>query len=212
VDGEASRAYAALSAARRTAVLLSDGSRPLAVLATEDALRPEAARAVSLLRASGTAVAMVTGDDPGVAGRVAGEAGIDDIRARVTPEGKREEVRRARERFGPVLVVGDGVNDAPALAEADVGVAMGRGTGLAIHSAGATLMTEDLLRIPAFLALSRATMRVIRQNLFWAFSYNLVAIPLAVAGKLHPIAAAAFMVGSSLLVVGNSLRLRRGGR
>ena len=78
--------------------------------------------------------------------------------------------------------------------------------------AGATLMTEDLLRIPAFLALSRATMRVIRQNLFWAFSYNLVAIPLAVAGKLHPIAAAAFMAGSSLLVVGNSLRLRKGGR
>jgi len=211
-SGEASRAYAALSAARRTAVLLSDGSRPLAILATEDALRPEAAGAVSLLRASGTAVAMVTGDDPGVAARVAGEVGIEDIRARVTPEGKRGEVRRARERFGPVLVVGDGVNDAPALAEADVGVAMGRGTGLAIHSAGATLMTEDLLRIPAFLALSRATMRVIRQNLFWAFSYNLVAIPLAVAGKLHPIAAAAFMAGSSLLVVGNSLRLRRGAR
>ena len=212
VDAETSRAYAALSAARRTAVLLSDGSRPIAILATEDALRPEAAEAVSLLRASGIAVAMVTGDDPGVAARVAGEAGIGDIRARVTPEGKREEVRRARERSGPVLVVGDGVNDAPALAEADVGVAMGRGTGLAIHSAGATLMTEDLRRIPAFLALSRATMRVIRQNLFWAFSYNLVAIPLAVAGKLHPIAAAAFMAGSSLLVVGNSLRLRKGGR
>jgi len=212
VDGEASRAYAAHSALLRTAVLLSDGSRPLAVLATEDALRPEAAAAVSLLRTSGTAVAMVTGDDPGVAARVAGEVGIGEIRARVTPEGKREEVRRARERFGPVLVVGDGVNDAPALAEADVGVAMGRGTGLAIHSAGATLMTEDLLRIPAFLALSRATMRVIRQNLFWAFSYNLVAIPLAAAGKLHPIAAAAFMAGSSLLVVGNSLRLSRGGR
>ena len=211
VDGEASRAYAALSAARRTAFLLSDGSKPLAIFATEDALRPEAAKAVSLLRDSGTAVAMVTGDDPGVAARVAVETGIETVRSRVTPEGKREAVRRARERFGPVLVVGDGVNDAPALAEADVGVAMGRGTGLAIHSAGATLMTEDLLRIPAFLALSRATMRVIRQNLFWAFSYNLAAIPLAVAGKLHPIAAAAFMVGSSLLVVGNSLRLRKGG-
>jgi P-type Cu2+ transporter len=212
VDAGTSRTYAALSAARRTAVLLSDGSRPIAILATEDALRPEAAEAVSLLRASGIAVAMVTGDDPVVAARVAGEAGIGDIRARVAPEGKREEVRRARERSGPVLVVGDGVNDAPALAEADVGVAMGRGTGLAIHSAGATLMTEDLRRIPAFLALSRATMRVIRQNLFWAFSYNLVAIPLAVAGKLHPIVAAAFMAGSSLLVVGNSLRLRKGGR
>ena len=212
VDGETSRAYAALSASLRTAVLLSDGSRPLAILATEDALRPEAREAVSLLRAAGIAVAMVTGDDPGVAQRVAGEAGITVFRARVTPEGKREEVRRARERFGPVLVVGDGVNDAPALAEADVGVSMGRGTGLAIHSSGATLMTEDLLRIPAFLALSRATLRVIRQNLFWAFSYNLAAVPLAVAGKLHPIAAAAFMAGSSLLVVGNSLRLRRRGR
>ncbi len=212
VDGETSRAYAALSASQRTAVLLSDTSRPLALLATMDALRPEAREAVSLLLAAGTAVAMVTGDDPGVAGRVAGEAGIGDFRARVTPEGKREEVRLARERFGPVLVVGDGVNDAPALAEADVGVAMGRGTGLAIHSSGATLMTEDLLRIPAFLALSRDTLRVIRQNLFWAFSYNLAAVPLAVAGKLHPIAAAAFMAGSSLLVVGNSLRLRRRGR
>jgi Cu2+-exporting ATPase len=212
VDGETSRAYAAISASLRTAVLLSDGSRPLAILATEDALRPEAREAVSLLRAAGIAVAMVTGDDPGVAQRVAGEAGINVFRARVTPEGKREEVRRARERFGPVLVVGDGVNDAPALAEADVGVSMGRGTGLAIHSSGATLMTEDLLRIPAFLDLSRATLRVIRQNLFWAFSYNLAAVPLAVAGKLHPIAAAAFMAGSSLLVVGNSLRLRRRGR
>ncbi|MGB5195822.1 MAG: heavy metal translocating P-type ATPase, partial [Candidatus Deferrimicrobium sp.] len=108
VDAETSRAYAAFSGARRTAVLLSDGSRPIAILATEDALRPEAAEAVSLLRASGIAVAMVTGDDPGVAARVAGEAGIGDVRARVAPEGKREEVSRARERSGPVLVVGDG--------------------------------------------------------------------------------------------------------
>ncbi len=211
VDGEASGACTALSTDRRTAVLLSGGSTPLAILATEDAIRPEAAEAVSLLRASGTTVAIVTGDDPRVAARVAAETGIGTVRSRVSPEGKREEVRRFRERFGPVLVVGDGMNDAPALAEADVGIAMGRGTGLAIHSAGATLLTEDLLRIPAFLALSRATMRVIRQNLFWAFSYNLVAIPLAVAGKLHPIAAAAFMAGSSLVVVGNSLRLRKGG-
>ena len=212
VDDEASRAYADLSASGRTAVLLSDGSRALAVLATEDAIRAEAAEAVALLAASGTAVSILTGDDPRVAARVAGATGILETHSRVTPEGKREEVRKARERHGPVLVVGDGVNDAPALAEADVGVAMGKGTGLAIQSAGATLMTEDLLRIPAFLALSRATLRVIRQNLFWAFSYNLAAIPLAVSGKLHPIAAAAFMVGSSLLVVGNSLRLRKGGR
>jgi P-type E1-E2 ATPase len=153
---------------------------------------------------------MVTGDDPAVASRVAAEAGISEIRARVTPEGKRAEVRAARRRYGPVLAVGDGVNDAPALAEADVGMAMGGGTGVAIESAGAALIGEDLRRIPEFLSLSRAAFRVIRQNLFWAFSYNLVAIPLAAAGKLHPIAAAAFMAGSSLVVVGNSLRLRRG--
>jgi P-type E1-E2 ATPase len=156
-------------------------------------------------------VAMVTGDSREVARRVAAAAGIGDAEARVSPEGKREAVRRARARHGAVLFAGDGVNDAPALAEADVGVAMGRGTGVAIETAGATLMKEDLRLLPAFLSLSASTLRVIRQNLFWAFSYNLVAIPLAAAGKLHPIAAAAFMAGSSLVVVANSLRLRNSG-
>ncbi|GAB4232552.1 MAG: heavy metal translocating P-type ATPase [Deltaproteobacteria bacterium] len=211
MEEEISGEYRALSAHRRTSVVLSDGTAALAVLATADAIRPEAHEAVSQLRASAIAVAMVTGDDPDVGRSVAAEAGIEDVRGRVSPDGKRGEVRRARERFGPVLVAGDGVNDAPALAEADVGLAMGRGTGLAIRSAGATLMTEDLLRIPAFLSLSRATMRVIRQNLFWAFSYNLAAVPLAATGHLHPIVAAAFMAGSSLIVVGNSLRLRKCG-
>ncbi|HEY6097639.1 MAG TPA: heavy metal translocating P-type ATPase, partial [Candidatus Deferrimicrobium sp.] len=185
VDGEASRAYAALSAEQKTAVLLSGGSRPLAVLATEDALRPEAARAVSLLRASGTAVAMVTGDDPAVAARVAGEAGITDIRARVTPEGKREEVRRARERFGPVLVVGDGVNDAPALATADVGIAIGAGTDVAIETADVVLMRSDPLDVPTALQIGRGTLRKMRQNLGWAVGYNVIALPIA-AGVFEP--------------------------
>jgi len=211
-NGRADAAYHAVSERGGTTVLLARGNEVVGVLAVEDALRPEAADAVRALRGAGVAVGMVTGDSPVVAQRAAAASGIVDVEARVSPEGKRAAVRRARERHGCVLFAGDGVNDAPALAEADVGVAMGRGTGVAIETAGATLMTEDLRLLPAFIALSAATMRVIRQNLFWAFSYNLVAIPLAAAGKLHPIAAAAFMAGSSLVVVGNSLRLRMVGR
>ena len=212
VAGDALAAYQAYSEKGGTTVLLARGGGVAGVLSAEDPLRPEAAGAVCTLRRSGLAVAMVTGDSREVARRVAAAAGIDDAEARVSPEGKRESVRRARARHGAVLFAGDGVNDAPALAEADVGVAMGRGTGVAIETAGATLMTEDLRLLPAFLSLSAATLRTIRQNLFWAFSYNLVAIPLAAAGKLHPIAAAAFMAGSSLVVVANSLRLRNSGR
>jgi Cu2+-exporting ATPase len=212
VSGEALAAYRAFSDRGGTTVLLARDGMVAGVFSAEDAVRPEAAGAVQALRDAGIAVGMVTGDGREAARRVASAAGIPAAEARVSPEGKRDAVRRARERHGPVLFAGDGVNDAPALAEADVGVAMGCGTGVAIETAGATLMAEDLRLLPAFLSLSAATLRVIRQNLFWAFSYNLVAIPLAAAGKLHPIAAAAFMAGSSLLVVGNSLRLRGAGR
>src|SRR5512134_839016 len=212
VAGEALAAYRAFSGRGGTTVLLACGGVVAGVFSAEDAVRPEAAGAVKALRDAGIAVGMVTGDGCEAARRAAAAAGIPYVAARVSPEGKRDAVRRARERHGPVLFAGDGVNDAPALAEADVGVAMGRGTGVAIETAGATLMAEDLRLLPAFLSLSDATLRVIRQNLFWAFSYNLVAIPLAAAGKLHPIAAAAFMAGSSLVVVANSLRLRAPGR
>jgi Cu2+-exporting ATPase len=212
VAESADAAYRALSARGGTTVLLARGDDVVGVLAAEDALRPEAPVAVRALRDAGVAVSMVTGDGLAVARRAAAAAGIAFVEARVSPEGKREAVRRAKALHGCVLFAGDGVNDAPALAEADVGVAMGRGTGVAIETAGATLLTEDLRLLPAFLAISAATLRVIRQNLLFAFSYNLVAIPLAAAGKLHPIAAAAFMAGSSLAVVGNSLRLRKAGR
>jgi Cu2+-exporting ATPase len=207
VSGGAREAYRDLSNRGGTTVLLARDDEAVGVLSAEDTLRPEAPGAVRALREAGFAVGMVTGDGAPAARRAAEAAGIADVAAAVSPEGKREAVRRARARDGFVLFAGDGVNDAPALAEADVGVAMGRGTGVAIETSGATLMTEDLRLLPAFLALSAATLRVIRQNLFWAFSYNLVALPLAAAGRLHPIAAAGFMAGSSLIVAGNSLRL-----
>ncbi|MGE5248247.1 MAG: heavy metal translocating P-type ATPase, partial [Verrucomicrobiota bacterium] len=203
----AEETYSDLASRGGTTVLLARDGEAIGVLSAEDALRPEAPGAVAALRAAGFAVGMVTGDAAPSARRVAAAAGIDDVAAAVSPEGKREAVRKARATKGPVLFAGDGVNDAPALAEADVGVAMGRGTGVAIETSGATLMTEDLRLLPSFLGLSAATLRVIRQNLFWAFSYNVVALPLAAAGRLHPIAAAAFMAASSLIVVGNSLRL-----
>jgi len=216
IAGRAADAYRDLSLGGGTTVLLARDSEAIAVLSAEDASRPEAHAAVTALKAAGLSVGMVTGDAPAAAKRAAAAAGIEDVAAGISPEGKREAVRRARDRHGSVLFAGDGVNDAPALAEADVGVAMGRGTGVAIETAGATLMTEDLRLLPAFLFRSAATLRVIRQNLFWAFSYNLVALPLAAAGRLHPIVAAGFMAGSSLIVVGNSLRLgarvRREGR
>lgn len=209
VAGAQAEKYRELSDARKTAVFLADGNGILGLLAAEDGPRPEAAEAVALLERFGCRVRLVTGDSAPVASRIAGEAGIGLALSRVTPVGKAEMVREARSPGVGVLMAGDGINDAPALAEADVGIAMGRGTGIAVESADVVLLIEDLRLIHRFLSLSRKTMRVIRQNLAWAFSYNLVVIPLAAAGKLHPIVAAGLMSASSLVVVGNSLRLKK---
>lgn len=208
-DGQRA-AYRELAEARKTAVLLGDGERVLGLLSAVDTVRKEAAESVERLKEDGYRVRLVTGDSGPVASRVAREAGIDEILSRVTPAEKAETIRSARGAGGRVLMVGDGVNDAPALVEADVGMAMGRGTDIAIESADAVLTGGDLLLVHRFLALSRKTMRVIRQNLAWAFSYNLIAIPLAVTGHLHPILAAGLMSASSLVVAGNSLRLKKG--
>ena len=201
----------ALSEEGKTVVWLSDGKSVLGLLAAADTLRPESPGCLRTLAEGGYAVAMVTGDGEAVSARIAGEAGIGRVLSSLTPPGKIEAVRKARSGGSVVLMVGDGINDAPALTEADVGLAMGRGTDIALESADAVLMRDDLRLVPRFLAISRQTMRVIRQNLAWAFSYNAVSIPLAVSGRLHPIASAALMAASSLLVVGNSLRLRKWG-
>jgi Cu+-exporting ATPase len=165
---------------------------------------------VAELRRLGIDVAMITGDNRPTAEAVARQAGIDQVTADVLPHEKADAIGRLRaSRRGPVAMIGDGINDAPALAAADVGVALGTGTDVAIESADVTLVRGDLQALVAAVRLSRAAGRTIRQNLAWAFGYNLVAVPLAVLGLLHPVIAEIAMAASSLTVVGNSLRLRR---
>jgi P-type E1-E2 ATPase len=199
-----------LAEAGKTAVFLGDRERVLGILAAADRLRAESAKTVERLKEDGYRVRLVTGDSGPVASRIARESGIGEILFRATPAQKADLVRSARRAGSRVLAVGDGVNYAPALVEADVGLAMGGGTDIAMESADAVLTGGDLFLVHRFLALSRNTLRIVRQNLAWAFSYNLVAVPLAVSGHLHPILAAGLMSISSLVVVGNSLRLRNG--
>jgi P-type Cu+ transporter len=205
-----------LAAQGKTVVYLAFAGRLLGVIAAADVLKPEAARAVQRLRDLGLDVAMLTGDNRVTAGAIAREAGIDRVLAEVLPEDKASEVKRLQESGRRVAMVGDGINDAPALAQADVGIAMGAGTDVAIDAAEVTLMRGDLEAVVAAIRLSRRTIRIIKENLAWAFGYNVVLIPVA-AGALYPvwgvllspILAGAAMAFSSVSVVTNSLRLRR---
>ncbi|MCW5938883.1 MAG: copper-translocating P-type ATPase [Fimbriimonadaceae bacterium] len=178
-----------------------------AIVSVADALRDTSHAAVSALFAEGLHVAMVTGDNPVTAEAVAAQIGVREVRAGVFPDGKAAVVAEFQ-KGGPVAMVGDGINDAPALAAADLGIAMGGGTDVAMEAAGVTLLRADLLGVATAVRLARATMATIRGNLFWAFAYNVVMIPLAVVGLLNPMLAAAAMAFSSVSVVLNSLRLR----
>ncbi len=178
-------------------------------LQVEDTVKPTSAEAVRELKELGLTPILLTGDSRETAERIAAEVGIERVVAEVLPEQKVAEVRRLQELGEVVAMVGDGVNDAPALAQADLGLAIGTGTDVAIEASDLTLVSGDLRAAPDAIRLARRTLRTIKGNLFWAFAYNVAAIPLAVAGLLSPIVAAAAMAFSSLFVVTNSLRLRR---
>jgi Cu+-exporting ATPase len=188
---------------------LTESPRALALLGIGDELKPEAKEAVEALARRGVEAVMVSGDSRAVAEAIAARIGIRDVRAEVLPEDKSKVVQALHTSHGIVAMVGDGINDAPALAAADIGFAMGSGTDAAMHAAGVTLMRGDPRLVEAAIAISSRTYAKIRQNLFWAFIYNVVGIPLAALGLLSPVVAGAAMALSSVSVVTNALLLKR---
>ncbi|MFD3418103.1 heavy metal translocating P-type ATPase [Streptomyces decoyicus] len=206
---ELAAAKAAAEAEGRTAVTVGWDGAARAVLVVSDAVKPTSAEAVRRLRALGLTPVLLTGDNQAVAAAVAAEVGIDEVIAEVLPEDKVAVVARLQSEGRSVAMVGDGVNDAAALARADLGLAMGTGTDAAIEAGDLTLVRGDLRAAADAIRLARATLGTIRTNLFWAFGYNVAALPLAAAGLLNPMIAGAAMAFSSVFVVGNSLRLRR---
>ncbi|MFE0464189.1 heavy metal translocating P-type ATPase [Kitasatospora sp. NPDC058965] len=213
LTGELAAAKAAAEAAGHTAVAVGWDGAARAVLVVADTVKPTSAAAIAELRALGLRPVLLTGDHRAVAESVAAEVGIPaaDVIAEVLPEQKVAEVRRLQQQGHSVAMVGDGVNDAAALAQADLGLAMGSGTDAAIEAGDLTLVRGDLRVAADAIRLSRRTLATIKGNLFWAFAYNVAAVPLAAAGLLNPVVAGATMAFSSVFVVSNSLRLRRFG-
>jgi Cu+-exporting ATPase len=200
---------ARLEGEAKTTMFVAVNGKLLGLVAVADPLKEEAAETIRALHAIGLQTVMLTGDNRRTAEAIARRAGIDHVVAEVLPDGKVAEIRRLQERLGVVAMVGDGINDAPALTQANVGIAIGTGTDIAIEAADITLVRGDLWGLVSAIKLSRATFRKIRQNLFWAFFYNIIMIPLAILGLMHPALAEIAMASSSISVVTNANLLRR---
>jgi len=204
LDAEAVR----LAGEGKTVVHVCRAGRLQGLIALADTLRPEAPDTIARLRAMGLRTVLLTGDGERIAAAVGKAAGVDEVVSGVLPAGKAEYIRQRRRRGHSVAMVGDGINDTPALAQADLSIALSSGTDAAMETADITVMSSDLRAVPRAIELSQRTVRIIRQNFFWAFFYNVVGIPLAAFGLLHPMVAALAMAFSSVSVVTNSLRLR----
>lgn len=204
-----SAAICDLESEGKTVMLVIDGTALIGIIAVADQIRAEAKEAIDRLHNMNITVHMITGDNERTARRVAHEIGITHVLAQTLPEDKAAAITRLRQKGKIVAMVGDGINDAPALAAADIGISMGSGTDVAIEASSVTLATEDLTRLPRALTLSRLTMSTIRQNLFWALIYNIIGIPLAALGYLSPLASGTAMAFSSVSVVLSSLRLAK---
>lgn len=208
IRGKAEKTMQDIEYEGKTAMLAASETNLLGIIAVADALKPEAAETVSALKQLGLHTVMITGDNEKTANAIAKQAGIDEVIADVLPEDKLKNIALLQKK-GKVAFVGDGINDAPALKQADVGIAIGTGTDIAIETGDIVLSTGSLKGIVSSIKLSRGTFKKIRQNLFWAFFYNTVAIPLAVIGLLHPVIAEIAMATSSISVVANANLLRR---
>jgi Cu+-exporting ATPase len=200
----------------KTVMLLASNKKVVGIIAVADTIKESAKTAVDTLQKMGIEVAMITGDNKRTAAAIAGKLGITRVLAEVLPEEKEEEVKKIQAEGKKVAMVGDGINDAPALARADVGIAMGTGTDVAIEASNITLVNKNLNSVASSIELSKSTMRTIKQNLFWAFGYNIVLIPVAMGVLypffgvlLNPIFASVAMAMSSISVVSNSLLLKR---
>jgi len=193
----------------KTAVLVSVNGELVGMCAVADTLKEDSVEAIEELRRMGYETAMITGDNPRTANAIAGKVGIVRVLSEVLPDQKVKEIRHLQEQVGMVAMVGDGINDAPALTQANVGIAIGTGTDIAIEAGDVILVRGDLSSVVSAIKLSKATFRKIRQNLFWAFIYNTVAMPIAIFGLLHPVIAELCMATSSVSVVTNANLLRR---